>query len=137
LCNTIFYHLLRCHPGKFCIFLVLLIIARKSAVSDCQELYCTHEEADTRMILHAIHAEKTFGESGIKSRIIVKSPDTDVLILCIHYFPSMQHTQVLWFHKGSITNTKDGRFHAFPYIRSVASSILFYITFYCTCHHRM
>jgi hypothetical protein len=56
--------------------LVLLIIARKSAVSDCQELYCTHEEADTRMILHAIHAEKTFGESGIKGRIIVKSPDT-------------------------------------------------------------
>lgn len=61
------------------------------------------------MILHAIHADKTFGESGIKGRIIVKSPDTDVLILCIHYFPSMQHTQELWFHTGSITNTKDGR----------------------------
>jgi hypothetical protein len=42
------------------------------------------------MILHAIHADKTFGESGIKGRIIVKSPDTDVLIICIHYFPSMQ-----------------------------------------------
>jgi hypothetical protein len=42
---------------------------------------------------------------------IVKSPDTDFLILCIHYFPSMQHTQELWFHTGSITNTKDGRFH--------------------------
>jgi hypothetical protein len=28
------------------------------------------------MILHAIHADKTFGESGIKGRIIVKSPDT-------------------------------------------------------------
>jgi hypothetical protein len=42
----------------------------------------------------------------------------------------VQHTQELWFHTGSITNTKDGRFHAFPYIRSVASSILFYITFY-------
>lgn len=61
------------------------------------------------MILHAIHADKTFGESGIKGRIIVKSPDTDVLILCIHYFPSMQHTQELWFHTGSITNTMDGR----------------------------
>jgi hypothetical protein len=35
------------------------------------------------MILHAIHADKTFGESGIKDRIIVKSPDTDFLILCI------------------------------------------------------
>jgi hypothetical protein len=64
------------------------------------------------MILHAIHADKTFGESGIKGQIIVKSPDTDVLILCIHYFPSMQYTQELWFHTGSITNTKDGRFHS-------------------------
>jgi hypothetical protein len=45
------------------------IIAKKicrDGVSDCQELYCTHEEADTRMILHAIHADKTFGESGIR-----------------------------------------------------------------------
>jgi hypothetical protein len=32
------------------------------------------------MILHAIHADKTFGESGIKGRIIVKSPDTDFSI---------------------------------------------------------
>jgi hypothetical protein len=73
LCNTIFYHLLRCHPGKFCIFLVLLIIARKSAVSDCQELYCTHEEADTRMILHAIHAEKTFGPRMTSQEMIKDS----------------------------------------------------------------
>ena len=101
--------------GEVRIFLVLLIIAKKACrdgVSDCQELLCTHEEADTRMILHAIHADKTFGESGIKGRVIVKSPDTDFLILCIHYFPSMQHTQDLWFHTGSITNTKDGRFHS-------------------------
>jgi hypothetical protein len=59
-------------------FLVLLIIVKKicrDEVSDCQELYCTHEEADTRMIVHAIHADKTFGESGIKGRIIVKSPE--------------------------------------------------------------
>jgi hypothetical protein len=64
------------------------------------------------MILHAIHADKMFGESGIKGWIIVKSPDTDVLILCIHYFPSMQHTQELWFPTGSITNTKEGCFHS-------------------------
>jgi hypothetical protein len=34
--------------------MVLLIIAKnicRDGVSDCQELYCTHEEADTRMIL--------------------------------------------------------------------------------------
>jgi hypothetical protein len=61
LCNPIVYHLLRCHPGKFRIFLVLLIIAKKicrDGVSDCQELYCTHEEADTRMTLFRSHRIK-------------------------------------------------------------------------------
>jgi hypothetical protein len=51
-----------CIRNTWIIFLVLLIIAKKicrDEVSDCQELYCTHEEADTRMILHAIHADKT------------------------------------------------------------------------------
>ena len=69
------------------------------------ELFCTHEEADTRMILHAIHADKVFGVKGIKGRIIMKSPDTDVLIVCVHYFPSMQHTHELWFQTGTITCT--------------------------------
>jgi hypothetical protein len=39
----------------------------------------THEEADTRMLLHAIHADKVFAEFGVKGRIIIKSPDTDVV----------------------------------------------------------
>ena len=55
-------------------------------VSKSDELFSTHEEADTRMLLHAIHADKVFAESGVKGRIIIKSPDTDVLILCVHYF---------------------------------------------------
>jgi hypothetical protein len=41
--------------SAFRIFMVLLIIAKNTCrdrVSDCQELYCTHEEADTRIILH-------------------------------------------------------------------------------------
>ena len=49
----------------------------------------THEEADTRMLLHVIHADRMFGEIRTKGRIIVKSPDTDVLVLCVHYFPSL------------------------------------------------
>jgi hypothetical protein len=50
------------------------------------------------MLLHAIHADKVFAESGVKSRIIIKSPDTDVLILCVHYFSKLQHTQrCVWF----------------------------------------
>jgi hypothetical protein len=45
-------------------------------VSSCADLYCSHEEADTRMLLHAMHADKEFGRKNTKGRIIVKSPDT-------------------------------------------------------------
>lgn len=40
------------------------------------ELESDHEEADTRLILHAKHA------SSSHDRIIVKTPDTDVFLLC-------------------------------------------------------
>ena len=40
------------------------------------ELGCDHEEADTRLLLNAMHAAKDHG------RIIIQSPDTDALVLC-------------------------------------------------------
>lgn len=43
------------------------------------ELDSTHEEADTRMVLHAIHLSRNY------QTIIVKSDDTDVLVLLIYY----------------------------------------------------
>ena len=43
------------------------------------ELYSTQEEADTRMVLHAIHLSQNH------NTIIVKSDDTDVLVLLIYY----------------------------------------------------
>jgi hypothetical protein len=33
----------------------------------------------------------------------------DVLLLCIHFFPSMRNTKELWFKTGTVTRTKDGR----------------------------
>ena len=42
------------------------------------ELKCTHDEADTRMFLHALH----IANSGSQT-IIIKSPDTDVAVLAI------------------------------------------------------
>ena len=42
-------------------------------------------------------------------RIIIKSPDTDVLLLCIHFFPSMSNTKELCFKAETVTRTKDGR----------------------------
>ena len=80
-----------------------------TGISDCSDIYSSREEADTRIILHALHADKMFGLKGTKGRIIIKSPDTDVLILAVHFFPTFQHTQELWFQTGSVTNTRDLR----------------------------
>ena len=44
------------------------------------ELKCNQEEADTRMALHASVA----ANQGAK-RIVVKSPDTDVLVLLLRH----------------------------------------------------
>ncbi|KAJ8334734.1 hypothetical protein SKAU_G00403730 [Synaphobranchus kaupii] len=43
-----------------------------------EELKSSHEEADTRMLLHANHAS----QNGYKTTVIV-SEDTDVMILCL------------------------------------------------------
>ena len=42
------------------------------------ELSCDHEEADTRIMLHAAHAAR----SGYQT-VVIKSPDTDVFILAL------------------------------------------------------
>jgi hypothetical protein len=59
------------------------------------------------MLLHTIHADKVFAESGVKGRIIIESPDSDVLVLCVHYFSKLQHTQELWFQTGTVSSSKD------------------------------
>ena len=42
------------------------------------ELACDHEEADTRMLLHASHATRY-------NNVLVRSPDTDVFVLLLHF----------------------------------------------------
>jgi hypothetical protein len=37
----------------------------------------------------------------------VKSPEMDVLVLLVHYFPEMKNTSELWFQTGLIRSTKD------------------------------
>jgi hypothetical protein len=78
-------------------------------VTDCVDLFSIQEEADTRIILHALHADEQFGKSSVKGRIIIKCSDTDVLVLCVHYYPRMQNTDQLWLLMGSVTSIKDGR----------------------------
>ena len=53
-------------------------------VDEIQELSCDHEEADTRMLLHASHASQSHGS------ILVKSPDTDVFIIMLNFCPILR-----------------------------------------------
>ena len=39
-------------------------------VSSYADLYCSHEEADKKMLLHAMHADKEFGRKNTKGRTI-------------------------------------------------------------------
>jgi len=49
-------------------------------VSNVEELYCTHEEANTRRILHATNLARSH------TRVIIRCDDTDVLVLLLHYY---------------------------------------------------
>ena len=81
----------------------------QNGMLDCSCLASTPEEADTRIILHALHSDKLYQENNVQGRIVVKSPDTDVRVLLVHYFPNMKNTGELWFQTGLITSTKDCR----------------------------
>ena len=65
-------------------------------IGQCREvqvLRSNHEEADTRMILHAKYAART------DRRLVTQSPDTDVLILSVSHFRSLGCPE-LWFRTG-------------------------------------
>ena len=72
-------------------------------VKQASALCSTQEEADTRMLLHAAHANDTFSAAGIQGRIVIKSPDTDVLVLAVHYFPQMDSVKERWIETGVVS----------------------------------
>lgn len=61
---------------------------------------CTHEEADTRLLLHTRHAV----ECGYKS-IIIEANDTDIVVIAVSFIPHLSQLglEKLWvtFGKGS------------------------------------
>ena len=81
----------------------------QNGMLDCSCLANTQEDADTRIILHALYSDKLYQGNNVQGRIVVKSPDTDVLVLLVHYFPKMKNTSELWFQTGLITSTKNCR----------------------------
>ena len=67
-------------------------------VRPVEDLFCDHEESDTRMFLHALHASQTC------NHVIIKSPDTDVAILGVCL--SEHFTVNLYFLTGVGNNTR-------------------------------
>ena len=90
-------------------------------LSNCTDFYSTQEKADTRMILHSVYADSNIFSNDRKGRIIIKSSDTDVLVLCVHYFPKLENTEEMWFQTGSVSNLKDGR--RFLPVHDICSSL--------------
>jgi hypothetical protein len=44
------------------------------------------------MILQALHADKRLKELGKQGRIIIKTSDTDVIVLCIYFYKQLKTT---------------------------------------------
>ena len=65
----------------------------RGTCSDITGLQSNHEEADTRLLLHA----KCAAENA--ARIVIQSPDTDVLAMCTSHFDSLS-CEELWFQTG-------------------------------------
>ena len=57
-------------------------ITRARPTEDIDALKSNHEEADTRMFLHAAYAVRDTPTSAI----VIQSRDTDVLVLCVSHF---------------------------------------------------
>jgi len=63
---------------------------------DVPELHSSQHEADTRIILHCLHADRTSPEP---CSIVVSSPDTDVFVLLLYYAKDIKKS--LLFQTGS------------------------------------
>ena len=70
------------------------IYLNKDEHMDISELKCNQEEADTRIVLHASYA----ANHGA-NRIVVKSPDTEVLVLLLHHRSNIIAKKI-FFHTG-------------------------------------
>ena len=66
------------------------------AVTDVEELECDHEEANSRMSIHAHYAA---GSENANSAIVTSS-DTDASVLCLFHCSTLNFIE-LWFHTGT------------------------------------
>ena len=85
-----------------------------TGIDDCKDLEAHHEEADTRIIFHLMDADRRmFAIGNTNVRATVKTQDTDVVCLAVHFFPKMSAIAELWIHAGSVEeNVNNVRFIA-------------------------
>ena len=67
-------------------------VKSSTGATDLGPLKSTHEEADTILVLHAVHSQF--------HTVVVSSRDTDVLLLLVSHFQSMQ-CEYLWIESGT------------------------------------
>ena len=65
-----------------------------------EDLYSSQEEADTRIILHCLYAS----QQPHTTKIVVKSPDTDVFLLLLSYCDAIGKTLI--FQTGTGNNKR-------------------------------
>ncbi|KAJ8023132.1 hypothetical protein HOLleu_38227 [Holothuria leucospilota] len=78
---------------------------------DISELECNHEEADTRLLLHAAYIQRILSVDSVDTTedvqcpaIVIQSLDTDVLIISLGF--AERFTSTLLFHTGRGTNIR-------------------------------
>jgi hypothetical protein len=86
---------------------ITVSITRESPAEQIDELRSNHEEADTRMILHAAYATR----QSPSSSIVIQTPDTDVLILSITHYTAIG-CQELWLRTGTRDRHRNIPVHA-------------------------
>ena len=64
---------------------------------EVEKLCSSHEEADTRIILHCNDVAANSSESSV---ILLRSPDTDVFILLLRLCTSYQPDSAVWHWNG-------------------------------------
>ena len=69
-----------------------LKVKSSTGATELGPLKSIHEEADTRLVLHAVHSQC--------HKVVVSSRDTDVLLLLVSHFQRMQ-CQHLWMKSGT------------------------------------
>ena len=66
----------------------------KAEVTEIEELTSSHEEADTRLVIHARHAAQSFPE------VIIISEDTDVLVIILGVLTEIRNQTKVILRRG-------------------------------------